>query len=214
MDFGSGRVAWECADDLARYISNCIVSQSPGGLFDVIKRNPQVLNILELGCGHPKPTIALLHSVVQTGYAGKINVVLQDYDQATIENVTKPSIETFLSNLTPGQRDQINVQFIHSSWEDFETSIQFHAVLSSECIYREDLFPSFSKVMMGNLSNQPALSLVAAKRYYFGCGGGTIGFSDFLAQNYDSLVTADLVHVVENGMSNTREIIAIKKVHS
>ncbi len=83
----------------------------------------------------------------------------------------------------------------------------FDIILSSECIYRSDLFESHAKVIQRCL-NEDGLCLIAAKRYYFGCGGGTIDFTDYL-EHSDCQLKLELALVLENGKSNTREILEI-----
>jgi hypothetical protein len=103
------------------------------------------------------------------------------------------------------------VTYLAGSWDNLSGSLSpntFDIILSSECIYREDLFESFTRMILNSISSG-SVSLVAAKRYYFGCGGGTIGYCEYLSQNYPEL-QVELVHVVEDGMSNTREILSIR----
>ena len=51
--------------------------------------------------------------------------------------------------------------------------------------------------------------MVAAKRYYFGVGGGTTLFKDLVTNC--RLLVIDRVEVIEDGSSNIREIVIVKK---
>ena len=169
------------------------------------------LRVVELGCGLGDPTCSLVSSVVRSGYAGKVVVVLQDYNQETIDSVTIPNVKSRLAALLPEERERIRVLFQACPWDQCELS-QFHVILSSECIYREDLFESFSGVLDKTLASCNSVCYIAAKRYYFGCGGGTIEFSEFLSRTpaYSNW-HVNVVHVEENGLSNTREILEIHR---
>jgi hypothetical protein len=115
---------------------------------------------------------------------------------------------SFLGSLPEGFRSRIEVSYIAASWEELQVVSQtVDIILSSECIYREDLFTSHSDVIYSCLSRE-GVAIVAGKRYYFGCGGGTIAFSDFITTRFPQM-QASLEETFENGMSNTREIIAV-----
>jgi hypothetical protein len=141
------------------------------------------------------------------GYEGSVTVHLQDMDEVTIESVTKPHVENVISTLPEPFGSRINIRYIVSSWEALD-DVQADIILSSECIYREDLFTAHAGVIERSLPPH-GIALLAAKRYYFGCGGGTIEFSEFLASNTELI--ADLAEVFENGVSNTREILLVHR---
>ena len=165
-------------------------------------------SIIELGCGQGLPGCTLIEQLAHLQCKSKVEIVFQDYDQMTIDTVTKPFVGTRLSKLSPSFHSQLTITYIASSWEELKTATSFDIILSSECIYREDLFPSFSHILVSSLASPAGRALVAGKRYYFGCGGGTIEFCEYLTCHYSQLET-DLVHTIENGMSNTREILDI-----
>ena len=210
MDSKSGQVMWECAQDLSQFLSKA-VSDPSSVLFDIIRSCKQHLTIIELGCGFGSPACSLASSVVTSGYSGRVSIMFQDYNQETIDSVTKPNVELNLANLRPDKRERISVDFCACSWDECDLS-EYHIILSSECIYREDLFESFSRVLDKTLYFPNSVCYIAAKRYYFGCGGGTIEFSEFLARTpVCTSWTVNVVHVEENGFSNTREILEIHR---
>ena len=198
---------WECSRDLAGYLTD---SQSlpSSSVSQLIARNPDQLDIIELGCGRGSPCCSLVRVLRTGGFLGKIHACFQDMDQGTIENVTKPFVFNELADLLHISSPGLEVEFVGTAWDDFAVpSGRYHIVLSSECVYREDLFAPHAKIVEKALS-EDGLAFVAAKRYYFGCGGGTIGFSEFLEATFANL-QVELVKTIENGMSNTREILSV-----
>ena len=128
-------------------------------------------------------------------------------DEETIESVTKPQVEKVVSTIPQPFRSRIDIRYIVSSWKSL-ADVQADIILSSECIYREDLFAAHAGVIERSLYPD-GIALIAAKRYYFGCGGGTIEFSEFLSSKTE--LKADLAEVFENGVSNTREILLVHR---
>lgn len=168
------------------------------------------ISIAELGCGRALPSISLLSVLDLVGFRGRINLMLQDLGADTIDSVTRPSVEEGITRLSPDFRSRVFIEFVAGAWADMEIlPNSFHIVLSSECIYREDLFDSHASIMNRMLAID-GVAILAAKRYYFGCGGGTIEFSEYLNKQFSDL-QVDLESTFENGMSNTREIIGIKR---
>ena len=143
---------------------------------------------------------ALVTALRRSGYSGKIDAWFSDMDILTINDVCIPFVKSALVAF------QVDTHFCAASWDDLNCgNAYFNVILSSECVYREDLFQSHSQCI-SRLLSKDGLAFVAAKRYYFGCGGGTIGFSDYCS----SFMTVDLVETFENGFSNTREILELK----
>lgn len=200
-------MAWECSHDLSSYLIKSLLDES-SRIAELLKRRDDLITICELGCGKAIPAAGLVDSLMSQGYRGKVRLILQDLDGRTIETVTKPNIEARLDQLqTSGQLDVI-VEYVACSWENIDSfSYEANIILSSECIYRSDLFSSHAAVIARMLSSD-GVAVFAAKRYYFGCGGGTIDFCEFLDQSTLGL-KSELVEVIENGRSNTREILEI-----
>ena len=206
VDKTSGSVSWESSSDLANYLAQS-VSDGATRLANVLKTSSNQIVIAELGCGTALPSLRLVTLLYSSGYKGKLTIYFQDLSPETIESVTKPNVLTAFKSLGSDFMERIEPHFVASSWDEFrDVAGRADIVLSSECVYREDLFASHSDVIERILAPQ-GIALVAAKRYYFGCGGGTIEFADYLAQK--TALKADLAAVFENGMSNTREILAI-----
>ena len=169
-----------------------------------------------MGCGTGDPACSLVSSVLDNGFSRTINVVFQDYSQETIDSVTRPNVESKLGKLPDELKSLIKLHYVSSPWDSFSLEplelANVQVILSSECVYREDLFDSFSAVLDKALAPSNSVCYIAAKRYYFGCGGGTIAFSEYLSSHpVYCHWRVNVVHVEENGFSNTREILEIHK---
>jgi SAM-dependent methyltransferase len=206
VDKTSGCVSWESSSDLSKYLAQSVCNDTTR-LSNVIEKSSCCLSVVELGCGTAIPSLKLATLLHSSGYSGRLIMYFQDLSPETIESVTKPNVLTAFSALGDAFSKQIEPHFVASSWDDFVDVVgAADIILSSECVYREDLFESHSHVIERILAPD-GIALVAAKRYYFGCGGGTIEFADYVAQK--TALKAELAAVFENGMSNTREILAI-----
>ena len=57
------------------------------------------------------------------------------------------------------------------------------------------------------------IALIATKRYYFGCGGGSYELMRlFQESSYSSSYCCRIVKSFEDGNSNIRDIIEVKKI--
>lgn len=84
----------------------------------------------------------------------------------------------------------------------------FDLVLSTDTLYSTDSYPVLCTVLQSVLPpDGTGIALFAAKRYYFGVGGGTSTFVRALrdAGGFECAVAA----VMEDGSSNIREILAV-----
>lgn len=168
----------------------------------MIQSNPRNIQILELGCGQAIPTRSFVGELRRIDYSGNISATLQDLDTRTIENVTKPAMRD-----SSYRNERVHCEYVVRSWDKLIFSSSFQVILSSECVYREDLFESHANVIEQSLSKD-GVCIVAGKRYYFGCGGGTMAFADYIGNHFPQFKVS-LEETFENGMSNTREIISI-----
>lgn len=210
VDAKSGQVAWECSHDLSEYIRKEL-SVPDSFLSQQLSRHSTSLSILELGCGKGIPGCALLSALDEISYPGLVSMCFQDYDEGTLDSITRPAVETHVDSLSDLFKSRLSTSYVASSWESMTIPPgSMNIILSSECIYRSDLFSSHAAIVSQSMC-EDGLSLIAGKRYYFGCGGGTIEFSEYLSS---SNLRADLAQVFDNGFSNTREILLVSKSSS
>lgn len=204
--YEGGLKVWEGAVDLAQSIS------PPEFLAEL----PTHVSALELGCGGALPLCTLLSHAISHNLTGKF--VFADYNRAVLDLLTFPNVVlTWLhatnhelvqntrgelelgqdlvnAMLTDLTSRQIEVQFVYGGWgREFAQLVgQFDVVLASETIYSLDSLMPFTDVVEHAISGG-GKAFIAAKRVYFGVGGGVIEFEQALdARSIQHAVVAEL----------------------
>ena len=138
---------WECAQDLAAFVQRQVLDEA--GLFSpILKLDTPIISIAELGCGKGAPACALLAALDRVGFPGVVNVTFQDMDASTIESVTKPFVESEFVKLSDTFRSRTTINYVFSPWDSLDIPRESQdIILSSECIYRGDLFESHAGVL-------------------------------------------------------------------
>ncbi len=68
-------------------------------------------------------------------------------------------------------------------------------------------------LMISRHLKSTGIAILATKRYYFGVGGGIASFESILEKNYSTLpMKLEYVESYEDGVSNVRDIIVIRKI--
>ncbi|KAF5098034.1 hypothetical protein D0Z00_002187 [Geotrichum galactomycetum] len=107
-------------------------------------------------------------------------------------DITEPLIDAFVASLN---EHNINLEFISGGWSKefvqlLAGTAPFDLLLASETIYSPETLPVFTDTML-NLMAPQTEALVAAKRVYFGVGGGIPEFERCLDQRaikYESIL--------------------------
>lgn len=172
-------------------------------LIDVLAvANPPGARFLELGCGGGLPLCALLARALRDNSPGTF--VFADYNAAVLSLATLPNIAlAYLSVVEPDhigdagelvldaqllsqmladfKQRGIEVAFVSGGWSsEFSKLVgRFDVVLASETIYSLDTLPAFTDVLCEAIVPRGA-AYVAAKRVYFGVGGGVVEFERLL----------------------------------
>lgn len=164
--YEGGMKQWECTHDLLRWInSNAAV------VCDKI--------VLDVGCGAGLAGVAALA-------AGAAHVVFQDLNVAVLREVT---IRNVVCNL--GEDALHKCSFVAGPWDalaaataravDMPIPSQLRSridiAISSETIYSTASHSALLAVLRTVLTPQTGIAIVAAKRHYFGVGGGSVEFS-------------------------------------
>jgi len=68
---------------------------------------------------------------------------------------------------------------------------------------------NFVRVIKEKL-NKPGICFVCSKKFYFGVGGGTSQFMEYVIKKGDFDVK--IVHEINDGISNIRQILEIRNV--
>ena len=182
IDKGSGQKIWECSLDLCRALHQIDLSG--------------ISNVLELGCGHGLPGITCLKR-------SNAHVTFQDYISETIDQITRPSVAL---NTVETDSRVYQTSFIASSWSAFADQLKYDLILCSEGIYSTEHFSALKQILGESLTVN-GMALFAGKKYYFGCGGGTMEFSNFLGEDFECVT----FEKIEDKKSNIREILMIRK---
>ncbi|ANB12527.1 Hpm1p [Sugiyamaella lignohabitans] len=190
--YEGGLKVWECTFDLVQ-----VLKTELGSGFDV-------RTFLELGCGAAIPSSYLFYRILTSGATG-IKLVLADYNDSVLRLVTAPNMfltwVVFKMNeskvvpdvnevdITPELIDEfhqdmarrnIQIQYVSGAWSPQFVKLldqKFQLILASETIYSLDTLPVFTDTLLNSLpSSDQGHALVAAKKIYFGVGGGIPDF--------------------------------------
>jgi len=214
VDLLSGLKVWECSLDLAGYLVenyDDLPSSEPSS---------ECLCVLELGCGHAVPALRLLKEIekrkkVLKTTANKIKTFLHDYSEETLRLITRRNVEI---NLAEGAYYD-SIQYLGGKWEDLlcvghenslPESINFDIILCSEGVYKKECFQVLVDLCKKFLKPDTGRAFFSGKRYYFGCGGGTLGFRNFLEEENNNELQVEKSKTYADGKSNLREVVVVR----
>ncbi len=202
--YEGGFKVWECSIDLVEYLhANGIMVSSK--------------DVLEIGCGGGLPGIYCLLS-------GSRSVCFQDFNAEVIDMFTLPNVMYNATKLMGmdlsrnSERTEDIVDYIKSkcmllsgNWEESDLYLQkkdlkYDLILSSETIYNPDYYKALHTLVFNSLKRD-GIALLANKSYYFGVGGSTKGFLDFVMER--GVLTAEIVMQITHGVQ--RDIIQLKQ---
>jgi hypothetical protein len=225
--YEGGFKVWECSVDLSKYIFS---SYS-------LNKDLKEFSIIELGCGHALPSLSLLKhlAAVKNENLKIVNVYLQDYNRDCIELITYLNVKKFLLENVDLKIEQLNIKFVYGDWKTIEKLLpngSFDLVLTSETIYNSLYYKSLLGLCKYLLKDEEtdrefrvkkiktndddfscqSCILLAAKTYYFGCGGNLFEFlniakSDFY--RFKSLLVGDDDDSFKNDQTISREIVKL-----
>jgi SAM-dependent methyltransferase len=203
--YEGGIKVWECSLDLCDFLPGYV------GWYDL-----SGLKVLELGCGHGFPGLYFLLRGAK--------VMFQDFNLEVLDKITKSYIEQikqkYSVDLFP------NASFASGDWKDFTSKLEagdfecssddtknvlsvnkFDIIVSADTIYNINNYESFYSILKQKL-NKPGICFICSKKFYFGVGGGTSQFINFVEQKGDFSVR--VVKEYNDGVSNIRQVIEIK----
>ena len=203
--YEGGVKLWECSLDLCNFLPGYL------GWYDF-----NALKVLELGCGHGLPGLYFLLRGAK--------VMFQDFNEEILEKITKNYILQIKDRYN---RDLLSQSaFISGDWKYFSNKLEkgefsceslenkkefamnkFDIIISADTIYNVENYESFYSVIKDKL-NYPGICFVCSKKFYFGVGGGTSQFIDFVVQKGDFCIK--IVKEFNDGMSNIRQILEIR----
>lgn len=204
--YEGGIKIWECCLDLCNFLPPYV------GWHDL-----KDLKVLELGCGHGLPG---LYFLLRESY-----VMFQDYNQEILESITHGYVKQIkdehsvdLSNRAAymnGDWKEFNEKKVNkdfyaddSTKEVFSTA-EFDIIVSADTIYNIENYEAFYNIIITNLKN-PGICFICSKKFYFGVGGGTSQFIDFVTKKGEFEIK--VAKEFNDGVSNIRQILEMRHI--
>jgi len=190
-EYEGGLKVWECTIDLLDYLRES----------KWLLKNEKVL---DLGCGSG---LLGLYAYL----SGSDKVCFQDFNSEVIEHFTIPSVEQTIHN---AGKDMSHAEFLSGDWmyvnKYFEDNkyAKFNLILSSETIYNVKYYSKIKDLLQNHLSNH-GVALFAAKKHYFGVGGGTYDFTEYLRA--DGTFDISVVKTFDDYLP--REVLQVRKIN-
>ncbi|XP_072179368.1 histidine protein methyltransferase 1 homolog [Diadema setosum] len=183
--YEGGLKVWECSLDLVTFLEE-----------ESIPLSNQF--VLELGCGTGLPGIYAMKK--------EARVHFQDYNEEVVELMTIPNVLLNSAQGLPGNQ----CRFFAGDWSYVQDllekeAIQYDVILTSETIYNVDSQPRLYQTIKALLKSSGTV-FIAAKTHYFGVGGGTRQFEEYVQglQEFD----IECRKVISQGVQ--REILQMK----
>jgi len=200
--YEGGAKVWECTADLLALLL--------GGGAPALSSRLAGARVLDLGCGG-----GLLGAAALLG--GAAEVTLQDLNAPVLAALAAPNVAR-----NAGAGAEARAALLAGSWEAMLAALRgggggeagahlrrgFDVVLSSETLYREEAHGTLA-ALLAALLRPGGVALLAAKRFYFGVGGGT---RRFVAEAAPAAgLRCEVLAVVEDGRSNVREVLRVER---
>lgn len=217
--YEGGLKVWECSFDLIKTLENS---------------NLNVDNILELGCGTAIPMTFVFKSILEQQLLLPKKLTLADFNLNVLKLVTAPNMlltwmeavgkidqeigeveitDELINEFTVDvENKNIEINFISGAWSSqFVKLLQptnYDLVLASETIYSLETIGTFTDTMINCLdtSKKSPTALIAAKKIYFGVGGGIPEFQSELKKRN---ITWESVYEDKHGVG--RAVLRISK---
>ena len=183
--YEGGIKIWECDEDLLEFL--------PTIYNDSWKKK----NILDMGCGHGLPGIYLL-------LKGINEICFQDFNQEVLENITKNYINQLRDNF--GLNFENKIKYIYGDWGTFKNDKKFDIIISGDTLYNNQNYEKIYNLIKNNL-NKDGEAYFASKRFYFGVGGGSSEFRQFILDRNEFEISQ--VKQIKDGINNIRVILKI-----
>ena len=87
----------------------------------------------------------------------------------------------------------------------------YDLILAAETLYTLESAQETCHLLARWLKPETGMAYLATKRYYFGVGGGTQELWRVVETNYPNLLTLETIRVYDNGVSNIRELVRVRK---
>ena len=184
--YEGGIKIWECDQDLLEFLPS---------IYNDSWKNK---NILDMGCGHGLPGIYLL-------LKGVNEICFQDFNKEVLDNITKNYINQLKNNF--GLDFEKNVNYVEGDWGAFQYNKKFDIIISGDTLYNNANYEKIYNLIKNNL-NKDGEAYFASKRFYFGVGGGSSEFRQYITDRNEFQI--EPVKTIKDGINNIRVILKIK----
>ena len=183
--YEGGIKIWECDEDLLEFLPS---------IYNDSWKNK---NILDMGCGHGLPGIYLL-------LKGINEICFQDFNKEVLDNITKNYINQLKENL--GLNFENKIKFVDGDWGMFQYDKKFDIIISGDTLYNNQNYEKIYNLIKNNL-NKDGEAYFASKRFYFGVGGGSSEFRQFIIDRNEFKISQ--VKQIKDGINNIRVTLKI-----
>ena len=183
--YEGGIKIWECDEDLLEFLPS---------IYNDSWKNK---NILDMGCGHGLPGIYLL-------LKGINEICFQDFNKEVLDNITKNYINQLKENF--GLNFENKIKFVDGDWGMFQYDKKFDIIISGDTLYNNQNYEKIYNLVKNNL-NKDGEAYFASKRFYFGVGGGSSEFKQFIIDRNEFKISQ--VKQIKDGINNIRVILKI-----
>ncbi len=183
--YEGGIKIWECDQDLLEFLPS---------IYNDSWKNK---NILDMGCGHGLPGIYLL-------LKGINEICFQDFNKEVLDNITKNYINQLKNNF--GLNFEKNVNYVDGDWGAFHYDKKFDVIISGDTLYNNLNYEKIYNLIKNNL-NKDGEAYFASKRFYFGVGGGSSEFRQYITERNEFEISQ--VKTIKDGINNIRIILKI-----
>ena len=183
--YEGGIKIWECDQDLLEFLPS---------IYNDSWKNK---NILDMGCGHGLPGIYLL-------LKGINEICFQDFNKEVLDNITKNYINQLKNNF--GLNFEKNVNYVDGDWGAFHYDKKFDVIISGDTLYNNLNYEKIYNLIKNNL-NKDGEAYFSSKRFYFGVGGGSSEFRQYITERNEFEISQ--VKTIKDGINNIRVILKI-----
>lgn len=173
--------------------------------------------VLEIGCGHGFPGILAC-------LEGAAVVHFQDFNAEVLRCLTIPNVNANLSDKSSSlATNATEVRCFAGDWSEIhqllphacdnekdqtcmtgQSTAGYDIILMAETVYSISALPTLYELIKKTMSRPHGVVYMAAKKHYFGVGGGSRRFLSVVEK--DGIMVASLVAEVTDGSSNVREV--------